>query len=107
VTILNKEGKVRTIIKLIATGLASPLIIFLLACLHAGWLLLLLSLPGVWLGRPISDWYNREFPPEGWFGGLAPDVFIGFVSAWILIWIFLMDIVNSVEKHIKGKRENR
>jgi hypothetical protein len=97
----------RTIVKLATTGLASPVIIFLLAYMHAGWFLFLLALPGMLLGMPISSWYNRKFPPEGWFGGLAPDILIGLVSAWILIWIFLMDIVNSVEKHIKGKRENR
>ncbi len=102
---MSAERKRRLVIELTLTGVASPLVIFLLALMGANQVLGLLAAPGILLGQLIGNWYDRVFPSEGWFGGLAPVALMDVASTWILIWIVLIAAVSLVERYIHQKRE--
>ena len=90
--------------ELTLTGVASPLVIFLLALTGANQLLAWLAAPGVLFEQFVADWYDRVFPTGGWFGGLAPVALMDVAFTWISIWLVLFAIVKLIEKLIEQKK---
>ncbi len=104
-TIFNEQGKLRTAVKLTATGIASPLIIGLLLRIFGVKLFLCLLMVGAWLGSPFARLVQPEISSRGWSFFNTLDLIIGPVFVLILIWVVLMIVVNVVEKYIHRKRE--
>jgi hypothetical protein len=97
----------RFITELVATAIASSLLIVLLALLHQQTIFWWLAFPFVSLTGRIGAWINSVFPPQGggWFEGLGTILVAEAIPAVILIWVILFTIVRLIERLIKMRRE--
>ena len=99
----------RLIVELVATAIASPLLIVLLALLHQQTIFWWLAFPFVNLTGRIGAWINSVLPPQGggWFEGLGTILIAEVIPAVILIWAILFAVVRLIEGLIKMRRERR
>jgi hypothetical protein len=100
------EARKRLVNELAATGIASPLLILLLALTRGRMVLFWLASPFFYVARPITIWINTVSPPTGgaWFEGLQTIFEVLFVFVWILVWMILFGGVKLIEKLIYRKK---
>jgi len=90
-----KTGTRRLLIELVATAVASPVILLLLLLLHAYTVLAILAYPTLPLLKAVSGWVHVNYPSQGggWFPGLGEamlaEVFILPVWTWLLLMILV------------------
>ena len=101
-----KANTKRLLIELTATGVASPLLLFLLLLVHAFQAFAVLAYPTVPVANALSGWIQAIDPPQG--GGWLPNLGSAILAEIILLplwtWILLMIGVKLVERFIP-KRE--
>jgi len=103
---MGKASGKRLIIELVATCIASPLLMLLLLLVRAGRVLVWIEQATFQFRQAIASQIEKIFPPDdgGWFKGLGTAIIVDFVLTWILLWVVLFAIVRLVEVLIERKK---
>jgi cytosine/uracil/thiamine/allantoin permease len=96
----------RFVVELVLTGIAAPIVIWLVFVLRVVRGLFWIALPVLYLGQAITVLIERMFPPQGggWFTGLGTALIVDFVLVWIAVWMVLFVLVRLIEKLINRKK---
>jgi hypothetical protein len=97
-----KDGGKRFVKDLLATGLAS-LIVILLSALIGPWVLLLLAMPLNEMAIKIGTWLPSQ---GGWFEGMANYVLAIDVIAFFEVWIAFLILMGLVRLQINRREKH-
>ncbi|MGA7341075.1 MAG: hypothetical protein WBE72_21480 [Terracidiphilus sp.] len=102
-----QEVRKRLIKDLVVTGVASPILILLLAFLGGGWIVISLAMPLNELAIKIGSWIDTIFPPRGgWFEGAGTYALSILILASFEVWVALFVFARLIRFQM-SRREKR
>jgi hypothetical protein len=99
-------AKKRLLIELIATGIASPVLLIVMILMRKLLFIGLLTRVVTPLGQVLGDWMNKVSPPDGsaWAAPLGNVLLADMILECILIWILLMTAVKMLQRFVLKRR---